>query len=345
MGSAVGIVRLFLYNAGMRQINVILLGYGNVGRAFARLVRGKSDYLRVRYSMKLIPAAIFRSRTSCRPDPADWSGIDDWKQKSDLAAVLEQHSPGVLVDCTPSLRNTGEPGLTYLRTALDKGWHAVTANKSPLVYGLSTLREAAEKNGVRLKISGATAAALPAADMILRSLAGTEISKIEGVLNGTSNYILTRMGEGLNFDDALAEAQAKGIAEPDPAQDIEGWDTAYKMLILANAFFQTSLRLDDVFVKGLDARIEEDPAFNEDREGYKLLGRCEKEEGSIRIEVRPARLEKDHPLYFIRGTEKGILFITDTMGKVVVSGGKSDPTGAAAALLKDIIGIYDRNPF
>jgi len=345
LGRAIGIVMEFLYNVFMRQINVILLGFGNVGRAFAHLVRTKTVYLKDRYSLRLIPAAIFRSQTSCLPAPPDWSETDVWKPKSDLSEVLEKHSPGVLVDCTPSLRNTGEPGLSYLQKAFERGWHGVTANKSPLVYGFPEIKQAAEKYGVRLKISGATAAALPAADMILHSLAGTEIQKIEGILNGTSNYILTRMGEGLHFKNALAEAQAKGIAEPDPAQDIEGWDTAYKILILANVFFQAGLRLEDVFLKGLNDRLEKDPDFNKDREGYKLLGRCEKEKGSIRIEVKPIRLDKDHPLYSIKGTEKGILFLTDTMGRVVVTGGKSDPTGAAAALLKDIIGIYDQDPF
>ena len=196
-----------------------------------------------------------------------------------------------------------------------------------------------------MKISGATASAIPASDMILRSLAGTEIRQIEGILNGTSNYILTRMGEGLTFKKGLEEAQAKGIAEPDPAQDIEGWDTAYKILILANVFFQADLHLEDVIVNGLNARLEKAGDFITDREGYKLLGRCEKKQGSLRIEVGPARLGRDHPLYSIKGTEKGILFQTDTMGTIVVTGGKSDPTGAAAALLKDIIGIYDQNPF
>jgi homoserine dehydrogenase len=337
---------LFLYNGFMHQINVILMGFGNVGRAFVRLVEDKSAYLEDRYALKMVPAAVFRRSSVCLPAPRLWTRLDQWAPKRDLAPLLEKFAPGVLVDCTPSLKNTGQPGLTYLHSALDRGWHGVTANKSPLVYGLAELCRSAQRNGVRLKISGATAAALPAADVLLNSLAGTEILRIEGILNGTSNYILTRMGEGLGFHQALEEAQARGIAEPDPSQDIEGWDTAYKLLILANAFFHMNLRLEDISVQGLSPRIEEEPAFNRDREGYRLLGLCEKVPGGkVRLEVKPVPLDKNHPLYPIRGTEKGILFLTDTMGKVVVSGGKSDPVGAAAALLKDIIAIYRTEPF
>ena len=191
-----------------------------------------------------------------------------------------------------------------------------------------------------LKISGATAAALPTLDVALYSLAGTEIYRIEGILNGTTNYILTRMREGMDYKQALEEAQSKGIAEPDPSLDVEGWDTASKILLITNTVMDIDLTLKDVKVEGitavpihlLDEGREEDKAL-------KLLGEFSREE-DFKLEVSPKLIDRSHPLFGVDGANKGITFTTDTMHSVTVTGGKSDPRGAGAALLKDIINIY-----
>ncbi len=251
--------------------------------------------------------------------------------------------PGVLVECTPSNLRTGEPALSNITTALENGWHVAATSKGALVVKFRELREMARHKGVRLMASGAAAAALPTLDVGLWSLAGTEVLGIEGILNGTTNYILTKMEEGETYAQALAEAQARGIAEPDPTMDVDGWDTAAKLVIISNSVMGTGFRLDEVAVSGIrDLAPHLGPKAAEAGKALRLMGKCSKDDGSHpwKLEVGLALLDGDHPLFGVRGTTKGVTFYTDTMGPVTVVGGRSDPGGTGAALLKDIINIY-----
>jgi homoserine dehydrogenase len=340
----------------MKRVNIILMGFGRVGKTFLQIVHEKIEFCQKRYGLDLklhsiceIDGALFSSEALDLSQVfGEFSslsllrGSPYWKTGLHLQDLLNSIEPGVLVECTPSNIKSGEPGLSHLRQALDSGWHVVTANKGPLVVDFRGLREKAKEGGVALKISGATAAALPTLDVALYSLAGTEIYRIEGILNGTTNYILTRMREGMDYKQALEEAQSKGIAEPDPSLDVEGWDTASKILLITNTVMDTDLTLKDVKVEGitavpihlLDEGREEDKAL-------KLLGEFSREE-DFKLEVSPKLIDRSHPLFGVDGANKGITFTTDTMHSVTVTGGKSDPRGAGAALLKDIINIYWR---
>jgi homoserine dehydrogenase len=247
----------------------------------------------------------------------------------------------VLIEATPTNIVDGEPGLTHIRTALGKGMHVITAAKGPLVLRFGELKALADQKGVSLKFSAATAAALPTVDVGEFCLAGAEILSIEGILNGTTNYILTRMHrEGIDYEEALAAAQALGIAEPDPSLDVEGWDTASKLVIIANHLLGASLTLNDVEVSGITGvsrqMIEEAKAQSK---VIKLIGRTDKE-GRVVAGVAPRALGPEHPMANIHGAEKGLTFFTDSMDRVTVTGGKSDPKGAAAAMLKDLINIH-----
>jgi homoserine dehydrogenase len=176
----------------------------------------------------------------------------------------------------------------------------------------------------------------------LSCLAGTEVLTAEGILNGTTNYILTRMYEdGCPYAEALAEAQKMGVAEPDPSLDVEGRDTANKILLIANEVRQAGLSLGDIPVEGI-TRVTPQDIQKARKEGkvIKLIGKAEKKDGKVTASVSPIPLPADHPLAGVRGTEKAISYLTDTMDRVTVSGGKSNPVGAAAAILKDIIRIY-----
>jgi homoserine dehydrogenase len=336
-----------------RAVNLILIGYGNVGRAFFQLQLKKRALVRRRHGLDIGVFAIvevdgvvasnkFLDETCLPPGPAaELRRNPLWKTNVPLDALFRAKEPGVLVECTPSSLRTGEPGLSHIRTALDSGWHVVTANKGPLVVDFTGLRQKAKENRVALKFGGATAAALPTLDVGLYSLAGAEVESIEGILNGTTNYILTRMAEGMSYRDALRDAQAKGIAEHDPSLDVDGWDTAAKLLLIANAVMGSSFALQDVRVEGI-AGLTPETVQNtaKEEETLKLLGRASQKRGQFRAEVTPVALGPGHPLFGVNGTNKGITFFTDTMGTVTVTGGKSDPRGAAAALFKDIINIF-----
>ncbi len=344
----------------MKSVPLVLTGFGHVGRAFLSLLREKSEDLERRYALGLDVLAVARTE-GCfySGQPLDvrqvskagaiWtSGNPAWHAGMDAGDIMARPGQGgCLVECTVSNLETGEPGLSYLTSALKAGWHAVAASKGALVVGFRALKALAAENGVALKFSGATAAALPTLDVGLFSLAGARIEGIQGILNGTSNYILTRMGEGLDYGEALKEAQDKGIAEPDPGHDVGGWDSACKILLITNACLDTDYALKDVRVTGITG-LAVDFVRSARREGrsVKLLATAAPGRRGDRwsLDVRPSLIDATHPLVLVNGTEKGITFLTDSMGSVTVTGGRSNPRGAAAALLKDIINIF-RPPF
>jgi len=325
----------------MKTINIVLMGFGNVGKAFYQLLREKRDVCRNRYGLDPVLVAVFRSRGGCDRFPGfdEGSGGElEWNPGLGFESVLSGQAPGVMIECTPGFTGSGDPGLTHIRGALNRRWHVVTANKAPLVVDWSGLMKLAKEHHRQLRISGATAAALPTVDVAEVALAGTDIERVEGILNGTTNYILTQVREGRAFEEALREAQERGIAETDPRNDVEGWDTAYKILLLANVIFEADLKLEDIRVEGITGLSDE-----QIRSGrvpgheLKLLGRICRDAGGLELEVRPRVIEKDHPLFGVDNTEKGIAFWTDTMSAVTVIGGKSDPRATAAAMLKDLL--------
>jgi homoserine dehydrogenase len=338
-----------------KAMNLVLVGFGLVGREFYRLLDEKADRIEARYGLDVSIRAILNSRggvLSERPITSEsWQGnaIEvlaghlSWRQGLDLATALQAIEPGAVVECTPSNLKTGEPALSHVRLALDNGWHVVTANKGPLVVDFKGLKQKAADKGLALEFSAAAGAALPGLDVGLYSLAGAEITAIEGILNGTTNFILTQMDQGIRYEDALQEAKAKGIAEPDPSQDVEGWDTAVKILLLANAMLGLDLTLGDIDVQGItDIPDGLRNAAKAEGKVLKLLGKIHQAGSQFKAQVKLTAIDSAHPLFGVNGTNKGITFFTDTMGLVTVTGGKSDPRGAAAAVLKDIINIFRR---
>ncbi|MDI6824753.1 MAG: homoserine dehydrogenase [Bacillota bacterium] len=380
----------------LRRVDIVLAGYGRVGRALAALVLERGAWVGDRYGLDLRLRRVITGRGILdlpqgqayaaglrdlveggaaaprgeRPGPPPGGGTGPARGGAGFPApevvgvpreVLASAVAGdVLVDATPTDLASGQPGLAYLRAALGAGMHGVALSKGPLVVDWTGLQRLAARKGTRLMVSGATAAALPAGDTLVYSLTGSEVLSIEGVLNGTTNYILNRMEQGLTYREALAEAQARGIAEPEPRLDVEGWDTAAKMVILANLAWATpappgsgaasgagspgrAATLGDARVTGITSLTPEQLAQSR-RQGrvLKLVGRALPPEGgrAPRVEVGPVDLPEDHPLARLAGANKGVTFVTDLMGSVTVTGGESSPRAAAAAALKDIIHLY-----
>jgi homoserine dehydrogenase len=255
------------------------------------------------------------------------------------AEVIFSLEPDVLVETTPTNLKDGQPGRDHMLAALKRGIDIVSANKGPLVLYYRELHELAKENKCQIFMSAATAAALPTLDVGLICLAGSQVISIEGILNGTTNYILTRMHEDqCSYETALREAQKLGIAETDPSLDVEGWDTRNKLLLISNRIFGKDFSLPDIKVTGITGILPEaiEKASAESRV-IKLVGTASLAKGVVDLKVEPQTLEKDHPLASINYAEKGISYLTDTMGRITVIGGKSSPVGAAAALLKDLI--------
>lgn len=342
-----------------RRVRVVICGFGRVGRNFARLLHSKAQVASSLHGVKLELAGVGELNDSVLSEgaiPPD-ALADFFEANGSLSQFPESGRPGlegidiireavkpnVLVETTPTNIETGEPALTHIRAALERGMHVVSANKGPFIRNYRDLKSLAETNGAEIKLSAAAAAALPTLDVAQTCLAGTEIQAIEGVLNGTSNFILSRMRTGNDgYDEALAEAQRLGIAETNPTLDVEGYDTANKLALIANVAMGAELLPEQVSRTGITG-ISAEEVRRAAAEGntMRLVGRAVKDEGgNVHASVAPEPLPANHPLASVDGSEKGITYTTDTMDRVTVSGGKSDPRGAAAALLKDLLNIY-----
>ena len=341
----------------MVNIPIIICGFGNVGRTFGRLLAKKVIFLKEHYDLEVdvravvdingaavagdSPMAMEKLVEFCSRGGQVQEFPDLGRPGLTAAQVADKVPAKVWVEITPTNIQHGEPGLGNIRAALNHGLHVITANKGPLVLRFAEIMEIASNQSVRILYSAATAAALPTLDVGSICLAGTHLLSAEAVLNGTSNYILTHIQEDdIPYDEALAEAQRLGIAEPDPSYDVEGWDTANKLVLIANGLFRADVSLDDVTVQGITkVTLEDIWKARENGKVIRLLGTIQREGERVRVSVAPVALDRDHPMSAVRGPEKGITYTTDTMDRVTVTGGKSNPLGAAAAMLKDLINL------
>ncbi|UJF35710.1 homoserine dehydrogenase [Paenibacillus hexagrammi] len=335
------------------RVNLVLTGFGVVGREFVRLLQEKHRFLRRAYELDFRLVAVGgRGGFITSEDGLDLKILGDAEPGSDSLETFSKNSglplmstfdqADALIEATPTDTDSGEPGFGYIMKAIHHQMDIVAISKGALVRHYDTIFTAADANQVKLKFSGATAAALPTLDIGQISLAGSEIVSIEGILNGTSNYILSSMQrEQVSFEEALKAAQHQGIAEANPRLDVEGIDSACKILLLANSLLGSRLSLSDVTVTGIVGVSSED-IIEASAQGkkMKLLARAYKQDGTVRVEVGPSMIGSDHLLSSVDGTNKGIVFRTDTMGDVGAVGGSSSPRGAAAAALKDLIHLY-----
>jgi homoserine dehydrogenase len=343
----------------MRAQRIILCGFGKVGRAFALLLHERRELLQTRHALDLdliavvdiggaalapralsaIPVAELLAHVNVGGSVEGFSTFG--MPGATGAAVIESLDADLIVEATPTNLTTGEPGLRHMRAALGRGMHVVAANKGPLVLHYAELQALALEHGGQISMSAATTAALPTLDVGHIGLAGAQILGFEGILNGTTNFILSKMQqEGYQYLEALHEAQTRGIAETDPTLDVEGFDTANKLLLLANALFGKVYGPQDVTRRGI-TEITPPRVIEARRIGkcLKLIGRARMSHGSVHLSVAPEELPLDHPLAVVNGAEKAVTYETDTMGRITVMGGQSSPIGVAATLLKDIINL------
>lgn len=323
----------------MKTYKIAIAGFGGVGRATAGLLLSRRKRYRQLYDADVRLVAVCGSRSGL----ADANGLEE-EQLSNLedglsgVAFIEQSGADILIEAGPSNFRSGEPGLAYLRSALSAGRDTIVISKGALVHSGRQLRELARASGAMLKLSGAAAAALPTIDLVEHSLKGCEVLKIEGILNATTNYLLDAMTtRGIGFEAALREAQEGGFAEADPRNDTEGWDTACKLLILANFGLGTDLTMDDLTVEGIHSitreRVE---AWCNEGLVPKLVGSLTNVNGAFRAQVGVKTYPLADPFANIRGKDKAIRITTDAMGETIAIGSGKEPLATAAAALKDL---------
>lgn len=333
---------------------IVLSGLGNVGREFIRLIYENREAIKQKYDLELVIAGILGSKGCIyRDEGLDLKllynlgiGSNAILKYKDITDCKFSQTPlfegDTFVEASHTDIETGEPGLSLALQAINSGMNIVFLSKGALVTSFKTITKAAKESKVLIKYSGATAAALPTMDIGEYSLAGSNILSIRGVLNGTTNYVLTEMHEkGISYEEAVQSLKDKGISEKDMDLDIKGIDSACKLLLLSNSLMGTNFSLKNIDICGIQF-VTQDQVKKAREQGkvIKLLCKVSNEEGKVEARVYPGEVSSSEILYNINGANKGVVFNTDSMGEVSVLGGASNPRGAAAAALKDVINMY-----
>jgi len=341
----------------VRQVRCLLSGVGHVGRRLLDLIRLKTAYLRTARRLELVLVGVADSSGAAAfPEGLDLSAIVTRKVEGLGVAglplygtpgrttldLLESVDADLLFEASPPNLRDGQPALQWVEAALERGMHVVLANKAPLIHGYSTLVRLAANRDVQLRFDATVAGGLPVINLGQRDLAGAEITLLEGVLNLTTSLILGGMEErGLSPAQALAEAQAAGHAETDPQLDVEGWDAAVKLVILAQSVLGMPAELSDVAVKGI-ALVTAEMLKQAAAEGrrVRLVARAERAGSSYRLSVRPIPLPLSHPLAQLSPQQMGIVFHTDVCGAITAAICEETPLPTAFAMLRDLLGVY-----
>ncbi|MBE6053579.1 MAG: homoserine dehydrogenase [Clostridium sartagoforme] len=331
-------------------MNIGIIGFGGVSKALINLLIEKEEKLK-RIGLNLNVKYIIKSNGGIYNNKGinlkDIVLLDynleklNFKKDINIDTIIKNKDIDTLVELTSTNIETGEPGLTHMKLALGNSINVVTGNKGPILLQYKALKNIADNNNVKLGIGCTTGGALPSINVGSFDIAGSEILSIEGILNGTSNFILSQMyEEEIEYDEALSKAISLGIAEANYKLDVEGFDTASKMLILANVLMDGGLVLQDIHMEGID-KTNKDIILEEKYRGnkVKLIGKVYRENNKIKAYVKPEVVDNKHPLYYVDNKNKGVYYKTDTLGDISIIGGASGTLNAAASILRDIINI------
>jgi homoserine dehydrogenase len=297
-----------------KPLNVGLLGFGTVGKAFATLLSQRAPHIERLVGRRPSLSGTLTTRTGSYPQIL---------QASDLIVEL---IGGI------------DPARRYVLDALRAGKHVVTANKQLLSRHGEELFDAAREGGAQLRFEAAVAGVVPVIRVLSESLAAARVERVHGIVNGTTNFILTEMGKGLSYEQALAEAQRQGFAEADPSDDVSGRDAAAKMAILARLAFGTPVHLDEVPHEGIEHLQTDDLQYARELGlGLKLIGTAERRDGGLSVRVHPAFLYSGHPLASVSGPYNAITVESEAITEITMSGPGAGGPQTASAVLGDLV--------
>ncbi|CAN7533944.1 homoserine dehydrogenase [Arthrobacter sp. LjRoot14] len=340
----------------MTTYDLALIGFGGVNRSLAELIAARGEALRAELGFGLRVVAITDLRLGSLVDAG---GIDlsmalalggNGETFARHGGSAEPDNEGVIRNCTADIvceatftnPDDGEPAVSHVRWALEAGKSVCTTNKGPVALRGRELAALAEQHGVRFEFEGAVMSGTPVIRLAKQMFGGLQLNGFEGIMNGTSNYVLGRMEAGLELGEAVREAQELGYAEANPAADLEGFDVQLKVLILANELLGGNLQLKDVHREGISALTPEDirAAASAGRR-WKLIGSARRTpDGGIAASVAPRAVDVAHSLAGISGATNAVSFDTDLLGSVTVSGPGAGRIETAYALLSDIMAIH-----
>ena len=343
----------------MAHYNLALLGFGNVGRALARLLQLKEAELRDHYGITYGVTGIATGRHGAAIDPA---GLDldkalhlseSGKSLSSLTAVrvvdtidfIRKCSANVMFENSPVNHQTGQPAIGHLQLALEQGMHAITANKGPVVHAYRALTELAESKGLKFYFESTVMDGAPIFSLFRSALPGAQLLGFRGILNSTTNLILTRMESGESFDEAVRFTQAAGLAETDPSADIDGWDASIKVAALVTVLMGIPFapqQVDRTGIRGITSEMI--AAALAEGKRWKLVCSAEREEQSVRGRVAPELVPASSPLFGVGGASSVVEFKTDTLSSLSIVEGNPGPETTAYGLLADFINAVRDTP-
>lgn len=327
------------------KVRIAVLGLGSVGKGILEMV-GKKD-------LGIIVTGVADSKSGAMdPEGLDLNAVLGRKSRNCACGetaisamdIVSSAEYDILVEVTPTNAETAEPALSHMKAAIKRGKHVVTSNKGPISRNLKELNEMASGTGVSIRYEATVGGAIPIMHTLEQGLAGNDVLALYGVLNGTCNFILTRMAaEGLTYDQALAEARELGYAEADPTYDVKGIDAAIKLVILANTIWGLNVSLSDVDITGIDLLTTDALRLAEEQDcTIRLI--AEALPGKNLLRVSPRLIRKEHPLVF-EGTLNAIAIETDMAGEITLIGKGAGSVETASAVIGDILYIasgYER---
>jgi homoserine dehydrogenase len=333
-------------------MRIILCGFGVVGQSFVKLLESRSEDLYARYGLKPRIVGVFdKNGSAVDPSGLDTSRLIDVKKKygsvnkySDTenntsgTEIINNLEAEVLIETTESNYKDAEPGMTNIVDAMKRGMHVISVNKGPLALAFPSLMEIAEYNHVLFRFSGTVGGGTPILDFAKNSLRGERIVSFDGILNGTTNYILTNMANGMSFNDALDDAKQKGYVEADESLDLDGLDAAAKLVILANWIMGMKVTMPDIKRTGIRKIDNSDiKRATEKNCAIKLIASCNKE-----LTVAPKEIAIIDPLC-VSGTLNAISFTSEHSGIQTIIGRGAGGIETASSILRDLIDIRNES--
>ena len=338
----------------MAHYKLALLGFGNVGQALARLFLDKQAELWERQHLTFSVTGISTAQHGAAINPAGLDieralGLMQEKNgllkslstlplPQDAFEFIRRCEADVLFENTPVNYDTGQPAIDHLHTALEQGMHAITANKGPVVHSYRELTALAQAKGRRFYFESAVMDGAPIFSLFREALPGANLITLQGVLNSTTNLILSRMEDGESFEQAVAYAQSIGIAETDPSGDIDGWDASVKVAALATVLMSVPLKPQEVERQGIRGitPVEIERARAQGKR-WKLVCTATRQGDRIRARVTPEMVGPDSPLYGVEGTTSIVQFETDVLGLLSIIESNPGPRTTAYGLFADFL--------
>jgi homoserine dehydrogenase len=338
------------------RADLALIGYGNVAKRFVALIGERREWLARAWDLECRIVGVATRTHGARFDPRgiNFADLNRDNQKPRALQSMASHvierlgqsdaALRVVIETTTLDVRTGEPAIDHVSAAIAAACHVVTANKGPVAFAYSQLRDAAASAGVSFLFEGAVMDGIPIFNLVRETLPAVEILGFRGVINSTTNHILTALERGEDFDGALARMQAEGIAEADPSLDVDGWDAAAKAAALANVLMDARITPDEVHRTGIgrhDGRRAQD-AYSRGCRLKLVASAARATDGRVTASVQPVELPREDLLAALDGKANALVLQTDLLGEVAVCQLEGNLTHTAYALLSDLITIRRR---